>query len=224
MNDYMRSELQSTIQQNNQDLLSNLGQLIDSKLGEMKRVADEAASQQLREIKRMKFNDVPEFKRKANKDQFHHNSKVLQCLDEAKENLTENKPVEVMKSLEEGTKLIQDRQKLVLIADKSPFGWLTVENYKSNALASDEDDEKRLFRAENKAASEVKRRQSLRKPKSGTPNQSHRNPAPPQPTQASPSQAPSFRKGSCYACGKFGHWRSECHSLNSQAGSSQNKA
>ena len=53
------------------------------------------------------------------------------------------------------------------MADQSPFGWLTV-NYKSNALAADEEDEKRL----------VKRRQAVKKGKSHMENNRSLVPAP----------------------------------------------
>ena len=225
MNDDMRSELRAAIQLNNKELLNNLGQLIDGKMREMKRSADDVASRQLQEIKKMKFTEMPEFKRKANKDQFLHNRQVIQCFDDAKEKLVDNKNEELMQSLEEGMKLVQDRQKLVLLADKSPYGWLTVENYKSNALAEDEDDEKRLIRAENRAATEVKRRQNQRKskfPNTGNPGQQAKNTAANAPVSAVSQQA-TYRKGSCFACGKFGHWKSECQLFNAQASSSKNQ-
>ena len=226
MNDDRRSELRAAIQLNNQELLNNLGQLIDGKMREMKRSADDVASRQLQEIKKMKFTEMPEFKRKANKDQFLHNRQVIQCFDDAKEKLVDNKNEELMQSLEEGMKLVQDRQKLVLLADKSPYGWLTVENYKSNALAEDEDDEKRLLRAENRAATEAKRRQNLRQSKSkfrntGNSGQQAKNTAANAPVPAVSHQA-TYRKGSCFACGKFGHWKSECHLFNAAQASSSN--
>ena len=48
------------------------------------------------------------------------------------------------KALEEGEELITNRQKLIKVADRSEFGWATVEEYVADELADNSDDEKRL--------------------------------------------------------------------------------
>ena len=40
----------------------------------------------------------------------------------------------------------------MLLADKSLYGWKTVEEYKHHDLVEDEDDEKKIYRAEARAA------------------------------------------------------------------------
>lgn len=45
------------------------------------------------------------------------------------------------------------------MADASPCGWSTVKNYITNPLADDSDDEKRMFKAENKAIKEKKEKE-----------------------------------------------------------------
>lgn len=45
-----------------------------------------------------------------------------------------------------------DRQKLILLADKSPLGWRTLLEYKHRDLADDDEDEKKIYRAESRAA------------------------------------------------------------------------
>ena len=42
-------------------------------------------------------------------------------------------------------------QKHILLADKSEFGWRTVEEYKPHDLADDSEDEKRIYSAERRA-------------------------------------------------------------------------
>ena len=51
---------------------------------------------------------------------------------------------------------LRDRQKLILLADKSPFGWKVVLEYKHHNLADDKEDEK-IYRQESRAARAVKR-------------------------------------------------------------------
>ena len=47
---------------------------------------------------------------------------------------------------------------LIKLVDKSEFGWATVNEYLSEELASDSDDEKRIYRAERKINKEKRRR------------------------------------------------------------------
>ena len=51
-------------------------------------------------------------------------------------------------ALEEGTGIVSKRIKAIKLADKNEFGWQTVSEYLSDELASDSDDEKRMYRAE----------------------------------------------------------------------------
>lgn len=53
--------------------------------------------------------------------------------------------------------LVKERQKMILLADKSPFGWKTVLEYEHHDLADDEEDGKKIYRAEAQAARDSKR-------------------------------------------------------------------
>ena len=59
-------------------------------------------------------------------------------------------------ALDRGMALLQERQKLILLADKSSYGSKTVLEYKNHDLADDEEDEKKIYRAESRAARAVK--------------------------------------------------------------------
>ena len=48
-------------------------------------------------------------------------------------------------------KSLEKRQKHIKAANRSDFGWTTVEHYDSHPLAGDSDDEKRLEKAEREA-------------------------------------------------------------------------
>lgn len=54
-------------------------------------------------------------------------------------------------ALKEGTSLSRRRIKLIRIADKSEFSWETVNHYEADELASNSEDDKRIYRSERRA-------------------------------------------------------------------------
>ena len=62
---------------------------------------------------------------------------------------------EIKQDISEGIKLINTRQKLIRMADANERGWRFVDEYVTNPLASDEEDEKRMNRAEARASKKV---------------------------------------------------------------------
>ena len=127
--------------------------------------------------------------------------------------------------------LLKERQILILLADKSPYGWKTVLEYKHHDLADDEEDEEKIYRAESRAARSTKRfapRSGLQKRLA--PSVSATTP------QLSASQLPSLfsrvrpqslsqrsASGACFACGKPGHWRVCCPYLQQPGPSGVNQ-
>ena len=123
--------------------------------------------------------------------------------------------------------MISHRQKLVQLADSSELGWRVVAEYEANPLASDSDDEKRIYKAEARASRKMKA-DKLRRSKAR---------ALPYARRSTVSSAPGFnrvpqgvmqqhsgvtsrqRPGLCFACGGSGHWKAECP----QRGQSNNK-
>lgn len=77
---------------------------------------------QTREIKKLKTAEHKVFKRKGNEIQYKFNVKVKDIINDTKSFLLSNALDKAKESLEEGITLIQDRQKLILLADKSEFG------------------------------------------------------------------------------------------------------
>ena len=71
---------------------------------------------------------------------------------------------------------IQKRQKLIKLADKSEAGWLVVDEYESDELADDSEDDKKIRRAQDKAVRKKKqlllsrsKRQRTSSPNNGRP-------------------------------------------------------
>jgi len=89
----------------------------------------EAVDDQLREIKKLCREEQNSFKRKDNEMQYKFNLKVQDTLDDVKSHLESTAVDKAKSSLSEGTSMLSERQKLILLADKSDFGLKTVEHY-----------------------------------------------------------------------------------------------
>ena len=92
---------------------------------------------------------------KGNRKQFELNSLLNNILTRI-EGSVEN-PSKVLKYVAEGEQVIKERQKLIKVADKNREGCLVVQEYESDDLASDSEDEKKLRKA--KSAVERKRKE-----------------------------------------------------------------
>ena len=138
----------TSLAQNNAALLGQVSKLVADSKENIKRSSVKAADEQLREIKRLRREEPKSFKRKGNEIQNKFNSKLQ---EEAKSHLEVNAVEKVKASLSEGTTLLSERQKLILLADKSEFGWKTVEEYTQHELADSEADGKKIRRAEERA-------------------------------------------------------------------------
>ena len=93
------------------------------------------------EIKRLKRDSVPQFNKNSNKEQYKANKAIKDVVEDAQIALERN-DVKTKKALDKGD-LLQEHQKLILLADKSQYGWKTVLEYKHHDLADDEEDEKK---------------------------------------------------------------------------------
>ena len=219
--------INTSLAQNNAALLGQISKLVADSAENIKRSSVEAADEQLREIKRLRREEPKSFKRKGNEIQYKFNSKLQDTLEEAKSHLEVNAVEKVKASLSEGTSLLSERQKLILLADKSEFGWKTVEEYTQHELAASETDGKKIRRAEERAEKALKSAASKKAVKrsisAGRTSALQHGPQNPrgfstlgswrnQNERLPFTRSSSFpsRNGNCFACGKFGHWRSEC--------------
>lgn len=74
----------------------------------------------------------------------------------ADDNLTEDNITECRNKFAEGISLVKHRQKLIRMADSHEVGWLVVQEYESNPLAEDFDDEKRIQKPQYRPERKIK--------------------------------------------------------------------
>ena len=98
--------------------------------------------------------EAADIKYKGNRKQFEVNARLDNILTQIDEST--GSPADIHKLVAEAKLIIKKRQKLIKIADKNRDGWLVVQEYETDDLASDSEDEKKIRKA--KAATEKKRR------------------------------------------------------------------
>ena len=91
------------------------------------------------------------FKKKGHEKQYKFNCTLLQKASVTKEYINKARKTKATAALEEMEALIKKRNKDIRIADRSEYGWLTVEEYNSDDLAEDSDDAKTIKSAEKRA-------------------------------------------------------------------------
>ena len=99
--------------------------------------------------------EAADIKYKGNPKQFEVNLRLDNILTQIHE--SSSSPADIHKLVAEGKPIIKKRQKLIKIAHKNRDGWLVVQEYESDYLAPDSEDEKKIRKA--KAAAEKKRKE-----------------------------------------------------------------
>ena len=196
----------------------------DQKFAAFKRDLDEKEAATQSQLKKLKTETKASssFNFKGNKVQYEFNSSLLDVIDGVVDNISRGNLSAANSELERVKSLIAKRNKLIRFADKSPAGWTAVEEYESDELTYDSEDEKKLRSAEGRAL--VKIREKKGKHASNRSNSTGTRPKPGEGPStglstggsSSPIQ-PFFRMQSfrgrqpqpadkCFSCGQRGHW------------------
>ena len=140
------------------------------------------------ELKKIRLTEPRIFKKKGHEQQYKHNEQVKSAVNETKDAVVAGKNEACITKLNEGIELIDQRQKLILIADKSDYGWKTVGEYLDNELAVDDQDAKKMKKAEKEAQRKIAESRAAKATKA---RPWFRNPRSPGNTIANSSPSPS---------------------------------
>ena len=172
----------------------------------------ELKSRPATERSREKSPAKPDFKFKRNKIQYELNEKVLEQLDVAASASVE---AERNEALEEGKRLLKERNKHIMLAEK--YGCDAVDCYVQEPLAIDSDDDKRIRRAvkESKALKADNKRPS--KPRAQFSNRFQQSFTSNSGPNARRVVIPALRQKSdpsqsevCFRCGRARHFAKTC--------------
>ena len=139
-------------------LTDGVTQVIEDRLGGFtKRFSGENSSTVEQAVKNARRESYT-CRRKGNQQQLDHAVQVLDKFDEASDALKAKSYDKVKAALDSGTEVVSKRINMIKMADKSDFGWSTVNEYLSDELASNSDNKNMMYRAERRAERKTKER------------------------------------------------------------------
>ena len=115
VNSVTKDEVSDLIQANNVQLMASFKELLTDTAGQIKRANETSTEQQMKEIKKSKFQEPHKFKRKANEDKYKFNLKLAETFDSVKSAAEKSSLEKVKFDLEEGEKLLVERQKHIFL-------------------------------------------------------------------------------------------------------------
>eukprot|EP00731_Ephydatia_muelleri_P008531 Em0004g869a len=151
------------------DPLATVLSAINSSQVEMRKLREEmrAAQEETAARQPSKKKERPyQFNKKGHEDQFQFNDGVVDRMDEAESHLAraarnladgpaKDAVEKAREAVREGKNQLAHRQKLIKLADRSELGWHVVNEYETDVLADNPEDERRLENAEKAAERKV---------------------------------------------------------------------
>ena len=142
----------STEEVTNADLFSWLKTYMNDKLSGIENNLNDRVVNLSNKVKKAE----PSFRFKGNQVQIELNAEISGNTNVVLSELGRNNVRKTVKLLEDSLAVLKKRNKLIQIADKSEGGWKTVDEYLSDEVASDSEDEKRIRAADNRAVKKIK--------------------------------------------------------------------
>lgn len=181
-----------------------------------------------------KLGKTREFQRKGNKYQHQFNTSLYDVIEDAKIAVEKKKFGKALEKLTKCMTMVSNRQKLILLADET--SWEVVQEYMGCSVADDSDDETKIRRAiaaverkkkANTTRDSKKRNRWVPYNQRGHGNKQNNdsfrsygnNRSPPRGgyQQYQSNSDYKSRSGTCFACGGYGHWASDCSSRKKQS-------
>ena len=114
-----KDEVPDQTKVNNDQLIASFKELLRDTAGQIQRADDTSVELPMKVTKKLKFREQLKFKRKASEGKYKFNLRLAETFDSAK-SVAEKTNLEKVKSdLDECEKLLVERQKRILLADKS---------------------------------------------------------------------------------------------------------
>ena len=226
---YLYSEMDPTIA----DLLSEIKsqkeeikEFVNAKVSSLRDEIKGASASAASDLRKLKGQSEIEWKSKGHKKQYSFNLDIQEDLESIKWAISNGKADYALEVIGEADKKIKERNKHIRIADSSVGGWETVNQYVSNPVASDSEDENKIYKAESRAVKKRKtlvragngKEQKFKQPKAGTSQVADYGTYTPvfgnaprvTMQQKQQSGIIPFRFGGCYVCEDFTHFQREC--------------